>query len=190
VHPARSESESLETLDIDKRSTRGWTLPEMTFYGPIRHLLRRIKTTRMTRHSFLLFPELLKIPSNNLYNFRRRLHRAWEKMTWAAGRKTTRIEDAAYSVESFGITMTNIDYSKRGGRSNVQKIHDRGKVRMVLTSQSQNAVRKLNFSWFLFPFFLFQPANRPEASTLEKLHSCAISLHSTGIFHALGDQDL
>jgi hypothetical protein len=111
VHLAQSES--LETLGIDEWFIRGWTLqeliapPRMKFYGPSWTSLTQNENDKDDSKVIFALSRITKIPPKDLCNFRPGPNRAWEKMTWAAGRKTTRIEDIAYSLTGiFDITMT------------------------------------------------------------------------------------
>ncbi|OJA09355.1 hypothetical protein AZE42_05976 [Rhizopogon vesiculosus] len=120
VHLAQSES--LDTLGIDEWFIRGWTLQEllapirMKFYGPWWTPLTQNKNDKDDYDVIFALSRVTKIPPNDLCNFRPGPNRAWEKMTWAANRKTTRIEDIAYSLTGiFDITMT-IAYGE-GGRA-------------------------------------------------------------------------
>jgi hypothetical protein len=111
VHLARSKS--LETLDTDEWFYRGWTLQEllaplrMKFYGPSWIPLTQNENDKDDTTVIFALSRVTKIPPNDLCNFRPGPNRAWEKMTWAANRKTTRIEDIAYSlIGIFDISMT------------------------------------------------------------------------------------
>ncbi|KAG1843279.1 kinase-like domain-containing protein [Suillus subalutaceus] len=111
VHLAQSES--LETLGIDEWFLRGWTLQEllaplrMKFYGPRWTPLTDNENDKDDAAVVSALSRVTKIPLNDLCNFSPGPNRAWEKMTWAASRKTTRIEDVAYSLTGiFDISMT------------------------------------------------------------------------------------
>ncbi|KAG1808130.1 heterokaryon incompatibility protein-domain-containing protein [Suillus variegatus] len=111
VHLAQSDS--LETLGIDEWFFRGWTLQEllaplrMKFYGPRWTSLTDNENDKDDAVVISALSRVTKIPLNDLCNFRPGPNRAWEKMTWAASRKTTRIEDVAYSlIGIFNISMT------------------------------------------------------------------------------------
>jgi hypothetical protein len=110
VHLAQSQS--LETLGSDEWILRGWTLQEllaplrMKFYGPRWTPLTKNENDKDDAAVVLTLSRVTKIPPNDLCDFRPGPHRAWEKMTWAARRKTTRIEDIAYSLTGiFDISM-------------------------------------------------------------------------------------
>ncbi|OAX35201.1 hypothetical protein K503DRAFT_390510 [Rhizopogon vinicolor AM-OR11-026] len=110
VHLAQSES--LETLGIDEWFIRGWTLQEllaplrMKFYGSCWTPLTKNENDKDDYKVIFALSRVTNIPPNDLCNFRPGPNRAWEKMTWAANRKTTRIEDIAYSlIGIFDITM-------------------------------------------------------------------------------------
>jgi hypothetical protein len=112
VHLAQSESLEPGT-DIDEWFIRGWTLQEliaptrMKFYGPGWKPLTSNANDKNDAEFIFALSGITKIPPNDLCNFRPGPNRAWEKMSWAAGRKTTRIEDIAYSLTGiFDITMT------------------------------------------------------------------------------------
>lgn len=111
VHLAQSES--LETLGDDEWFVRGWTLQEllaplrMKFYGHSWTTLTDNENDKDDAAVVSALSRVTKIPMNDLCNFRPGPNRAWEKMTWAASRKTTRIEDVAYSLTGiFDISMT------------------------------------------------------------------------------------
>jgi hypothetical protein len=111
VHLAQAQS--LEMLGVDEWFVRGWTLQEllasvrMKFYGPTWTPLTRNESDKDDSKVVYALSRVTRIPPNDLCNFRAGPNRAWEKMTWAAGRKTTRIEDIAYSLTGiFDITMT------------------------------------------------------------------------------------
>jgi hypothetical protein len=108
-----AQSESLETLGIDDWFFRGWTLQEllaplrMKFYDPAWTPLTQNENDKDDTTFIFALSRVTNIPPNDLYNFRPGPNRAWEKMTWAANRKTTRIEDIAYSlIGIFDISMT------------------------------------------------------------------------------------
>ncbi|KAG1737452.1 heterokaryon incompatibility protein-domain-containing protein [Suillus lakei] len=110
VHLAQSQS--LETLGSDEWILRGWTLQEllaplrMKFYGPRWTPLTQNENDKDDAAVILTLSRVTKIPPNDLCDFRPGPNRAWEKMTWAARRKTTRIEDIAYSLTGiFDISM-------------------------------------------------------------------------------------
>jgi len=107
-----AQSESLNTLHEDEWFTRGWTLQEllapsrMKFYGSNWTPLTNNKNDKDDTTFVSDLSKFTKIPLNDLCNFRPGPNRAWEKMTWAANRKTTRIEDIAYSLTGiFDISM-------------------------------------------------------------------------------------
>ena len=111
VHLAQSQS--LETLGIDEWFVRGWTLQEllaplrMKFYGPSWTPLTQNENDKDDSKVVFTLSRVTNIPPNDLCNFRPGPNRAWEKMTWAANRKTTRIEDVAYSlIGLFDISMS------------------------------------------------------------------------------------
>ncbi|KAG1781795.1 kinase-like domain-containing protein [Suillus placidus] len=129
VHLAHTKS--LETLekDSDEWFFRGWTLQEllaslrMRFYCGSTWKPLSDKPNNKDDEKGVDAPShvndkdnaevvhalsrITKIPENDLRNFCPGPNRAWEKMTWAASRKTTRIEDVAYSlIGIFDITMS------------------------------------------------------------------------------------
>jgi len=94
---------------------RGWTLQEllaparMKFYGSNWTPLTHNDNDKDDAKFVFALSNITKIPPNDLCNFRPGPNRAWEKMTWAASRKTTRIEDVTYSLMGiFDIAMTAI----------------------------------------------------------------------------------
>ncbi|KAG2152551.1 uncharacterized protein EDB93DRAFT_250314 [Suillus bovinus] len=79
----------------------------MKFYGPKWTSLTDNENDKDDAVVIYALSRVTKIPVNHLCNFRPGPNRAWEKMTWAASRKTTRIEDVAYSLTGiFDISMT------------------------------------------------------------------------------------
>ncbi|KAG1750244.1 kinase-like domain-containing protein [Suillus lakei] len=111
VHLAQSES--LETLGNDEWFIRGWTLQELLaplrmrfYYGPRWTPLTHNPNDKDDAKVVDALSHITNIPVNDLRNFCPGPNRAWEKMTWAASRKTTRIEDVAYSlIGIFDISM-------------------------------------------------------------------------------------
>ena len=108
-----AQSESLEMLGSDEWFVRGWTLQELLaplrikFYGPAWTPLTQNSNDKNDVSVISALSQVTNIPLNDLCNFRPGPDRAWEKMTWAASRKTTRIEDVAYSlIGIFDISMT------------------------------------------------------------------------------------
>ena len=108
-----AQSESLDTLGMDEWFIRGWTLqdllasPRMKFYGPNWTPIAQKEKDKDDATFVFALSRVTNIPPNDLRNFHPGSNRAWEKMTWAAHRKTTRIEDVAYSlIGIFDITMT------------------------------------------------------------------------------------
>ncbi|KAG1828756.1 heterokaryon incompatibility protein-domain-containing protein [Suillus subalutaceus] len=112
VHLAQTNS--LETLEKDEWFLRGWTLQELLaplrmrfYYGPTWTPLTQNPNDKDDAKVVQALRRTTKIPGNDLRNFQPGPNRAWEKMSWAASRKTTRIEDVAYSLTGiFDITMT------------------------------------------------------------------------------------
>ncbi|KAG0700564.1 hypothetical protein DFH29DRAFT_614532 [Suillus ampliporus] len=111
-----AQTQTLETLGSDEWFLRGWTLQELLaplrmkfYYGNGDGWAPLTENENDKDDAALVFAlsRVTKIPPNDLCNFRPGPNRAWEKMTWAAGRKTTRIEDIAYSlIGIFDISMT------------------------------------------------------------------------------------
>lgn len=112
VHLAQTNS--WNTLERDEWFFRGWTLQELLaplrmrfYYGPTWTPLTQNPNDKDDAKVVHALHRATKIPENDLRNFRSGPNRAWEKMSWAASRKTTRIEDVAYSLTGiFDITMT------------------------------------------------------------------------------------
>ncbi|KAG2347895.1 hypothetical protein BDR05DRAFT_591395 [Suillus weaverae] len=112
VHLAQTNS--WDTLENDEWFFRGWTLQELLaplrmrfYYGPTWTPLTQNPNDKDDTQVVRALHRATKIPENDLRNFRSGPNRAWEKMSWAASRKTTRIEDVAYSlIGIFDITMT------------------------------------------------------------------------------------
>ncbi|KAG2039308.1 kinase-like domain-containing protein [Suillus americanus] len=95
VHLAQSES--LETLGNDEWFLRGRTWTSLTDN----------ENDKDDAAVVSALSRVTKIPLNDLCNFRPGPNRAWEKMTRAASRKTTRIEDVAHPLTGiFDISMT------------------------------------------------------------------------------------
>lgn len=112
VHLAQTNS--WDTLESDEWFFRGWTLQELLaplrmrfYYGPTWTPLTENPNDKDDAQVVHALHRATNIPENDLRNFRSGPNRAWEKMSWAASRKTTRIEDVAYSLTGiFDITMT------------------------------------------------------------------------------------
>ena len=95
--------------------TRGWTLQELlapdhvVFYDSSWSLLGK-KTAGVNEEAFVnVLAEVTGIPSMYLRSSRRSIKEARiaQRMIWAAGRRTTRIEDIAYSLLGiFSVNMT------------------------------------------------------------------------------------
>ncbi|KAG0700561.1 heterokaryon incompatibility protein-domain-containing protein [Suillus ampliporus] len=108
-----AQTQSLETPGSDEWFLRVWTLQEllaplrMKFYSDGWAPLTQNENDKDDAALVFTLSRVTKIPPNDLCNFRPGPNRAWEKMTWATGRKTTRIEDIAYSlIGVFDISMT------------------------------------------------------------------------------------
>ncbi|KAG1905341.1 heterokaryon incompatibility protein-domain-containing protein [Suillus fuscotomentosus] len=112
VHLAQTNS--WDTLENDEWFFRGWTLQELLaplrmrfYYGPTWTPLTQNPNDKDDAKVVRALYRATKIPENDLRNFRSGPNRAWEKMSWAASWKTTRVEDVAYSLTGiFDITMT------------------------------------------------------------------------------------
>ncbi|KAG2364540.1 kinase-like domain-containing protein [Suillus spraguei] len=92
VHLAQTKS--WETLISDDWFFRGWTLQEL------------LAPVRMRFYYGPTWTPLTQNP-NDKDDAKPGPNRAWEKMSWAASRTTTRIEDVAYSLTGiFDITIT------------------------------------------------------------------------------------
>ncbi|KAG1821547.1 heterokaryon incompatibility protein-domain-containing protein [Suillus subaureus] len=112
VHLAQTNS--WDMLENDEWFFRGWTLQELLaplrmrfYYGPMWTPLTQNPNDKDDAQVVHALHRATNIPENDLRNFRSGPNRAWEKMSWAASRKTTRIEDVAYSLTGiFDITMT------------------------------------------------------------------------------------
>jgi hypothetical protein len=97
--------------------TRGWTLQELLapdrvlFYGSSWNFLGQKSSATIDRHFVNVLSDITGIPSTYL----RTGDNGWpiesasiaQRMSWAAGRKTTRVEDVAYSLLGiFSVNMT------------------------------------------------------------------------------------
>ncbi|KAG1745535.1 uncharacterized protein EDB91DRAFT_1121400 [Suillus paluster] len=122
VHLATSSS--LDDLSDDPWFTRGWTLQELLapeqikFYGTnwislTSHL--NDKDTDEDTHTSIMrvVSKVTSIPFGQLMNFQPRTHQIAMKMSWAAMRRTTRIEDTAYSLMGIFDVSITIAYGER-----------------------------------------------------------------------------
>jgi len=118
VPPAQSESpaETLEELAAEgsafRRSrwfTRGWTLQELIVPDELGFFSKDWTLLEARSHLASLVTEITSIPKQILYGCSHHLLSRFpvaQKMAWAARRKTTRVEDRAYSLLGiFGINM-------------------------------------------------------------------------------------
>lgn len=112
----------LEDIPADEWFTRGWTLQEllapenMKFYNREWKALTKAKNDKDKRNDWLPEEEknpvwrailaVTRIPSTRLGFFSPGASDVAQRLSWAAGRRTTRIEDMAYAlVGIFGINM-------------------------------------------------------------------------------------
>ncbi|KAF9066753.1 heterokaryon incompatibility protein-domain-containing protein, partial [Rhodocollybia butyracea] len=103
-----SRSFSLE-FRASKWFTRGWTLQELI--APVIVVFFTQKWERIGTKASLqeIITDLTGIPLNALLDFGLRKSSIAARMSWAAGRKTSRIEDRAYSLMGiFGVYMPPI----------------------------------------------------------------------------------
>ncbi|KIJ63748.1 hypothetical protein HYDPIDRAFT_112685 [Hydnomerulius pinastri MD-312] len=111
VYPADTKSEA--DLLNDAWFTRGWTLQELLAPGRIKFFNQRwepLASTHNDRHDVELvntISTITGIPVTDLISFGPGTDRVKDKMGWAAQRRTTRVEDAAYSlIGIFGVNLT------------------------------------------------------------------------------------
>ncbi|KAG0702968.1 hypothetical protein DFH29DRAFT_919167 [Suillus ampliporus] len=116
VHLATSSS--FDDLSNDPWFTRGWTLQELLAPEQIKFFGKNwiSLTTKIndkdpcqgTQTSIMrVVSRVTDIPFGQLMNFQPRTHQIAMKMSWAAMRRTTRIEDTAYSLMGiFGVSLT------------------------------------------------------------------------------------
>ncbi|KIJ69729.1 hypothetical protein HYDPIDRAFT_142253 [Hydnomerulius pinastri MD-312] len=108
-----AQTSGIDDLEHDLWFTRGWSLqellapPRIKFYGALwsplsRDLNDKVQGSVIMRH----ISGVTRIPLDDLLCYRPGTDRVREKMVWAAHRRTTRIEDIAYSlIGIFDITL-------------------------------------------------------------------------------------
>ncbi|KIJ58829.1 hypothetical protein HYDPIDRAFT_119184 [Hydnomerulius pinastri MD-312] len=111
-----ADSSSPQDFKKDDWFTRGWTLQELLapkmikFFGTEWEPLGRYRQAYDDRRDdefTTVLSEVTKIPVIDLQHFRPGSDRVHEKMMWASMRKTTRIEDVAYSlIGIFDVSLT------------------------------------------------------------------------------------
>ncbi|KAG0701553.1 heterokaryon incompatibility protein-domain-containing protein [Suillus ampliporus] len=127
VHLAQSETVK-DILD-DEWTERGWTLQELLAPNHIKFFNKHWKP--MTRHDNDKDPDtgsatsdVLKtltkatgVPQSEIRDFDPEAFKVDERMKWAAKRKTTRVEDAAYSLMGIFDVSLQIAYGEGGDRA-------------------------------------------------------------------------
>lgn len=124
VHLAQSET--LDLMMSDEWMERGWTLQELLapqrikFYN--KHWMPltgdRNDKSRESIEIFGILQRATGIPSEDLHAFYpKAYHRVDERMTWAARRRTTRVEDVAYSLMGIFDVSMQIAYGEGGERA-------------------------------------------------------------------------
>ncbi|KAG2115485.1 hypothetical protein DEU56DRAFT_840989 [Suillus clintonianus] len=105
--PDLEEGENGERVKVDIWFTRGWTLQELLapsrikFYGADWKPLIPLRYSESDRVSMTIMRKIstiTHIPLEDLESFIPGTNRVPEKMLWASKRRTTRIEDTAYSL--------------------------------------------------------------------------------------------
>ncbi|KAH7883418.1 hypothetical protein F5I97DRAFT_1939187 [Phlebopus sp. FC_14] len=105
---------ALEGLHKDVWFTRGWTLQELLaprairFYGKDWKPLGQLegKNDKEDEQILIELSRVTDIPIPDLQNFSPGTNRVQEKMVWASKRRTTRVEDTAYSlIGIFDVSM-------------------------------------------------------------------------------------
>jgi hypothetical protein len=107
------QSSTLFDFSDDEWFKRGWTLQEllaprtMKFYQKDWGLVTNSRNDKDNLTLVNRISEVTKIPSEDLQKFTPGFTRVHEKMAWASGRKTTRVEDTAYSlIGLFDLSMS------------------------------------------------------------------------------------
>lgn len=105
VHLAQSST--IDDFASEPWFIRGWTLQELLapqvirFYGkdwePI-YQEKNAKGDKAIKEIWMAVEQVTGIPRKDLWNFSPSCNRVAEKMTWASQRRTTKIEDTAYSL--------------------------------------------------------------------------------------------
>jgi len=123
VHLAQSET--IEHIIDDEWIKRGWTLQELLAPDEIKffnkHWIpmsgdRNDKSIRRTKIMKTL-SRATGIPHDDLCAFRPGTTKVDKRMTWAARRKTTRVEDVAYSLMGIFDVSLQIAYGEGGDRA-------------------------------------------------------------------------
>ncbi|OJA14572.1 hypothetical protein AZE42_06368 [Rhizopogon vesiculosus] len=123
VHLA--ESETIEDMMYDEWTRRGWTLQELL--APVNIKFFNKYWMPMTRDANDKSPKKTEImqkleiatgiPHKDLWIFQPGPARVDERMTWAAKRKTTRVEDVAYSLMGMFDVSLQIAYGEGRDRA-------------------------------------------------------------------------
>ncbi|KAG2115486.1 hypothetical protein DEU56DRAFT_710242, partial [Suillus clintonianus] len=101
------ETEGMDDLAKEEWFKRGWTLLEllaplqMKFYGKWWAPLRPLHESENDKCNWILLQEIsriTRIPEMDLRVFTPGTNRVQEKMVWASNRRTTKVEDIAYSL--------------------------------------------------------------------------------------------
>ncbi|KAH9950140.1 hypothetical protein B0H21DRAFT_687311, partial [Amylocystis lapponica] len=111
VHLASTNA--LEDMEKDAWFTRGWTLQELLASSRIKFvnkdwepLLPEESNDKSDTEFLEAISRITEIPIFDLRRFTASTDRIREKMAWAAKRKTTRVEDVAYSlIGIFNVTL-------------------------------------------------------------------------------------
>ncbi|OJA12516.1 hypothetical protein AZE42_11650 [Rhizopogon vesiculosus] len=123
VHLAQSET--IEDIPDDEWKQRGWTLQELLASREIKLFNKRWRPmTGNTNDKSQRSTQVIKtlegatgIPLKGLWMFHPSPVRVDERMTWAARRKTTRVEDVAYSLMGIFDVSLQIAYGNGGDRA-------------------------------------------------------------------------
>ncbi|KAG1743623.1 uncharacterized protein EDB91DRAFT_218203 [Suillus paluster] len=100
------ETDSIDDLAKEEWFKRGWTLLELLapfrlkFYGKLWAPLRPLHESKNDKCDNILqeISRITRIPEMDLRSFEPETNRVREKMLWASNRRTTKVEDIAYSL--------------------------------------------------------------------------------------------
>ncbi|KAH9949181.1 hypothetical protein B0H21DRAFT_787108, partial [Amylocystis lapponica] len=104
------DTQSLEKMDTDKWFGRGWTLQELLAPKRLKFYTANWESLRAGPRDIDInrarwVSKITGIPTEHLQGFRAGVDMVREKLVWASRRKTTRLEDMAYSL----VGMFSID---------------------------------------------------------------------------------
>jgi hypothetical protein len=117
-----ADSTSVSDMRNDEWLTRGWTLQELMaprslkFFGKNWDPLSDWGNDKDNESMLKSISSITKIPSNLVKSYTPSTFGAAQVLSWASGRKTTRVEDIAYSLIGLLDVSLNIAYGE-GGKS-------------------------------------------------------------------------